>query len=307
MKTRHPIRSLLLGALFSAACLASTSASNLIVNWGGSYLANGTASEYTKRGATSINQETKKGVLYGYSDTTPLLGPTATYSGTSDTFYGALHLTSPINQSGSQIRVRSTGNASEDWSGNNRLYIQTPSTTSSSSSPALAQGMIFWKKEDFLSGESSEPLSLNSLDEFVLNASYGRVSQSTLRFVVQSDGVWYLSQKSLTTGSKLAVPLGVLTLNNPADSLWASWDIQDSATSLLNPAPTNFDIVGNTLNNITAVGFYFEGSYTLSNSAMFGFEQFSVTSIPEPSTAAFLGGSALLLVGGLAIKRGRKK
>lgn len=311
MKIRHSIRKLFTGVLLGAASLSCASASTFLVNWGGSYLEEGTQSAYTSRGTTSINQASLKGVLYGYNDSTPVLAPTASnkYSGTSATFYGAVQLTTPQVGTGSQIRVRSTGNTpAEDWSDRNRIYIQSPSaSTTAGNVPANVQGMLFWKKEDFLAGSGSDPIALSQLDHLHVNASYGRVSNSTIRFAIQSNGEWYLSQHALTTGQKLAVAIGTLTLSDLSNSLWGQWDVQDSPTSLLNVAPTTYDIQGSTLTDVTAVGFYFSGSYSLSNSVMFGFEEFSVTVIPEPSTAMMLGGTSLVLLGGMAAKRRARK
>ncbi len=287
------------------AALPTAGASTLLVNWGGNYVAGNVG---TPRGATNVNTTGYIGQLWGYNATVPISpGIGSSYSGTSAKFYGVAQLTTKLGGANGSHQVQIQNNAEQD-----RIYVQTRGLNVNTlpGDTANAQGFFFWNKEDFLDGESlSEPLQLSSLSELYLNAPYGRVSNSTVRFAVQSGGVWYLSEKALVTGEKLATALGSITLTELSESAWAQWGVQASPTSLLDAAPGTFDVLGSTLNDITAVGFYYDATYIKSNAVMLGFSEFRVTAttIPEPGTTAMLGGAALLLIGFAAARRARQR
>lgn len=266
-----------------------------LVDWQGSYIGDRAAVTSTRESsATNYNDGEVKGKLYPLNNTTVISPYVQNYGGTSAAFYGAAQqLTGNLDATGSpQLRVV----ADAAWNGRNRILVQSQGTTSGSL-PAEVKGFFYWKKEDFLSNPSgSEPLSLSDIGSFYVNAPNVRATSASVRFVVQSEGTWYLSEAKLTgaTGGG-GGNLGSLTLDNLSTSQWGEWVVQDSSSSLINGAPLSFDVSGGTLNNITAVGFYYEANYIYANSAMVSFDQFTVApAIPEPSSVALISGVAIL-------------
>jgi len=266
----------------------ATAVGSVIVNFGGNYMSDN-ANKAGRRSSTAITD----GVLFSYNDGTPASPLPTNYEGTSGTYYAVAQMTTAGGGvSGSYaLSVLYAG-------GQNSIIARSKVRGTSETGSANVQGMIFWKKEDFLAGASTETLKLSDIGELYVNASNVRSTQAALRFAVQSDGVWYLSEKALTSKTFLAdAALGALTMEDPATLMWAAWNPQSSPTSLLNPAPTVYDVDGGTLNSITAVGYYFLSDYALPNAAHFDVNAFRVTTIPEPSSAALMGGAALLLLG----------
>lgn len=278
-------------SLLAVATLALPAAANtLLVNWGGNYFIGESGTDLNILTLYPGQQPVPSGILLPYS-TVNTMSPNSNsrynVEGTSATFYGAVQITS---QNGSttdaQVRIQRNNDI-------NRIHINT--TVGSASNHTFAQGFFFWKKEDFLNGFADKTtLSLEDVGELILNTANARSNQNTaIRFAVQSDGVWYLSQTS-QTGNYFNTAPGELVLAAPASDTWGVWD---PATSPLDAQPTKFTIDGSTLDNITAIGFYFNSTYTASNSAAFDFQNFSVTAaVPEPGTVALLGIPVVLLV-----------
>lgn len=287
-------------SLLAAAALTLPAAANtLLVNWGGNYF-NTSTGDINLFDFYQVNP-IPGGILLPY-DTSQEISPDGhsryNTEATSATFYGAVQLTTANGPTTvtRQLRIRHDG-----ASNSSRIHIN--SDTGNTANHAFAQGFFFWKKEDFLNGfADQEPFSLDHLQEMTLNLSNLRSNSNTaIRFAVQSDGVWYLSETHIT-GSYFDTKPDPLTLVAPGADQWGIWD---PAGSPLNAPPTTFDVNGSMLGNITAVGFYFNGTYTGSNAVILDIESFSVTTIPEPGTAALLGIPVVLLAAH-RFKRSRK-
>ncbi|HWL54897.1 MAG TPA: hypothetical protein VNQ90_20810 [Chthoniobacteraceae bacterium] len=274
--------------LATAALTLPAAANTLLVNWGGNYFVGESATDLNILTNYGTQEPISGGFLLPYS-TVSTMSPDkhARYDadGTSATFYGAVQITS---QSGTttDAQVRILRNNDQ-----NRIHINT--AVGNASNHTFTRGLFFWKKEDFLNGFADQPnLSLADFQKLTLNTANARSNQNTaIRFAVLSDGVWYLSQTQ-QTGTYFNSAPGEFLLAVPVEENWGIWN---PATSPLDLPPTTFDKPGSELDNITAIGFYFDGTYTGSNSASFDFQSFSVTVIPEPGAAALLGLPVLLL------------
>jgi len=275
-------------ALAHVAAPTTAMASTLLVNWGGNYVA----------ADSNLNSQTSaipNGLLYNYSDSTPK-SPTAKYSGTSDKFYGVAQSTYQMD-GGSGELFRIVNNGSQDTI---RILSRAGGTTNT----VAVQGLLFWKQEDFLDASRKDsPLSLADLGEFSVHASSVR-GNAAIRFAVLSDNVWYLSEevKTASTGGTPA-DLGTFVLDNAAGINWAKWEITAGPSNPLPAAPTLFDISGETLNNITAVGFYFSSSYSAANRASMDFSGFSVTAIPEAGSVSLMGIASTLVAAGMLTQK----
>lgn len=270
---------LALTAIATLGLFSSAIAETTIVSWGGNYFNSGT-SDLNMIGSREVAVST--GTLIPFSETIEISPNSTRYSttGTSYRFYGTTLLTTLDGTGGGTPQVRVVLN-----NGQNRIHIN--SLSGSATNLANAQGMFAWKKEDFLNGaNSSEKIALSSLGNMSVSVPNAR-GDATIRFAIQNDGVWYLSESSLT-GNKFGTALGTLSLSDLASSTWGVWNPTATATGL-NAPPTVFDITANQLTNITAVGFWFNATYAGGNAAILDFESFSVTTIPEPGTVAFLG------------------
>lgn len=292
--TKRTILSVLCGiiAIFSTSHVNASP----IVNWGGDYTS---SNLWSQRGKTDLS----KGILYAYNTATPISPSTATtdYSGTSSRFYGAVHLVSqngPVAPSGNEIRVLNNGE--QDY-----IYIRTQ--TASASNPTNARGLLFWKKSDFLNGKDSENLSLSDLGKFTINVSQARSTSTSIRFAVQgNDGTWYLSETALT-GSRFGEAFGTFSLDAPATSMWGVWNVQGDPTSAISADSITYNVNGQDISDIVAVGFFFDANYNLPNAAWLGFDRFTVEAIPEAGSVALLSAGGALLAGGRLIRKARVK
>ncbi|MDF7824615.1 hypothetical protein P4B35_11375 [Pontiellaceae bacterium B12227] len=121
--------------------------------------------------------------------------------------------------------------------------------------------------------------------------SNGGIAAVTVRFAVQSGGAWYVSSDNLTAqGSLTYSGANWAELSAVADA---------SSTSLMSAEGLTYDVLGTTLDNITAVGFFEEGT-TISTTARARVKLDSLTAevIPEPATLgliAFFGGAVLFI------------
>ncbi|MEA3212912.1 MAG: hypothetical protein QOE70_5969 [Chthoniobacter sp.] len=204
----------------------------------------------------------------------------ASYSGTSATFYG--------------------GGRTQ---GTNSGFFDAPGTTfvsgiwNSSSGDAImfhwlgkpggtAQGVIFWKKEDFLNGSSDKTVTFNSTSQFTLAPSSQASYVSPTRWLVEDSGNFYLSQTVVSASATLLDP--------NASTLWASYTPQTDIR--FNSATANF--TARSFSNVQAVGYYFFEENQGNAEYVPNVANFSVTAfiVPEPSSFLLLGvtGAALL-------------
>lgn len=274
-------KSILAVAIATLATLGASLSSHALttfVSWGGDYFQNGT-NDLSMISSGTIAVPT--GVLRPYSDSIAISPASARYrDGDSYKFYGTVLLATQEGTGGGTLQARVLYNG-----GQNRIHIN--SLTGSATNHANVQGMFAWKKEDFLNGGNAlDKISLSSLNSFSVNVPNAR-GNSTVRFAVQNAGVWYLSEASLK-GNLYGTPLGTLTLGDLASTKWGVWDPTATSTGL-NPPPTDFNTLATQLDDITAVGFWFNADYTGSNAAILDFDSFAVIAIPEPGSVALLG------------------
>jgi hypothetical protein len=132
----------------------------------------------------------------------------------------------------------------------------------------------------------------------------GNVGNQSFRFLVVSNGNYYVTDASDSSGS---LNFGVTNLNTA--SFYSYSNATDGSTILFDQAAES-SVVGSVLDNITAVGFYselvdFDGTAITGNAGLaFDMTNFSanLAAVPEPSTYALLAGFATL---GLVLFRRR--
>lgn len=136
-----------------------------------------------------------------------------------------------------------------------------------------AAGLFLWRKDQFINGfNSSENLSVGKMELNLLNAG---TEKNEVRFVVKSNGQYYISDKVAL--SKGAFVLAGFNNNSEPEKRWKPFD----------PSADNFEIpypVAGTqavnLNDIEEVGFVFK-TERASWSHSFEFDAFKVWSAPE--------------------------
>lgn len=133
----------------------------------------------------------------------------------------------------------------------------------------------------------------------------GNVGNQSFRFLVVSNGSYYVSDTSSNDGS---LDFGLTNL--ASQTFWSYSNAAAGSTILFNQSAES-SVLGSALDNITAVGFYsdkvnFDGTALAANSDLaFDMTNFSanLVAVPEPSTYALLAGFATL---GLVMLRRRK-
>ncbi|TVP82448.1 MAG: PEP-CTERM sorting domain-containing protein [Puniceicoccaceae bacterium] len=154
------------------------------------------------------------------------------------------------------------------------------------------QGMLVWKKENFLNGFDAQPVQLNSGDS--LSITWTQIAATTVdvRFVVQQGGSYYVSNSGF---SSLVANNDLTTFSvDPAQTTWALIDTSDYSIG-------SFSSV--VLADVEAVGIYFNASRA-NQQTIISFNDFKVVDIPEPSTFGILVGLAIL---GLVVTRRRRQ
>jgi hypothetical protein len=124
-------------------------------------------------------------------------------------------------------------------------------------------------------------------------------STKEIRMAVVNDGIVYLSQTTFSTANS--------TLADASLELWGAWDPSGAP---IPAGPTSFTTLGSTFTNIQGIGFYGNGTYTSTNTSQARIVATSfmanatITTVPEPTTEALMGLSAVGMV--LYVKRRRK-
>ncbi len=155
-------------------------------------------------------------------------------------------------------------------------------------------GMLIWKKEDFLNNGSTQAVQFGSGNTLSINfnsfnTTSAPLTTADIRFVVKQGGSYYVS-----TTNKTDLTTGVFSIN-PTSSTWASINTSTYAIGSIGAI---------TFNNIEAVGIYYNMSRTGGQLlAQFNDFQADLSVIPEPSTFAALAGLAAL---GLTATRRRR-
>lgn len=131
-----------------------------------------------------------------------------------------------------------------------------------------ARGLIYWEKAEFLS-HANKSVRLEDLSEFLLECPEIR-SGKKVWFALRSRGQWYLSEE-------MTVEPGVseICLKDPSAASWQKWDFPPESNTLEIPDGIP-EIDGKTLDEIEAVGFYFDATYTSTSRAAFAIQKFQV-------------------------------
>lgn len=243
-------------------------AEEFLVKWGGNYLPEGFVSSLNLDRGEPVPLEFGDGYPYNVILPKSPAGGRYNLSGPSAIFYGAFQTSfeHPPASKRSQMQLRHLG-------GENGLVFG--SDPGAPLNPVTVRGLVFWKSDGFLDPAKSIS-ELAQLSEFTLNVLNVR-GKAFARFAVQSGGQWYLSADSTRGDSKGATPVSLGEFRMAvASSQWAVWPLTESASEL--PAlPESFSIPAATLREITAVGFYFESTYSASNAAIFEINSFRVS------------------------------
>lgn len=275
----------------------------MVVNWDGgvggqNYL--GEASSGTSFQGTytvgNVNYggaaATDRQSIRGYKPTSAF-SPGAPYpngvTGYSTTFYGAQETLAIDQTSGAPWGQR--GIAQSSASGDAKIKT----TSVAVSYDYVLTTLIVFKKSDFLGGADSGTLSLGAGSVFSLTVAPSVTSNMRGRWLVESGGVYYLSEITFSLDS------GTHDYTYDPDGNWAVYTPSTASGTVLNFTGTNFTT--QTLNDVDALGFYVEtwdGTdqiLTGSTLASMQVTDFSVNVVPEPSVSMLMISAAGLLLG----------
>lgn len=206
-----------------------------------------------------------------YSDTTPI-SPTNDYTGPA--IYTAL-------------QTVGVSSAQDFWykSGINNGLGTTNSFVVAGEYQSTVTAMVFFKPTVNL----GETVSFDATSSIILNMLVAQDSHTNwfnenLRFVVQNEGLWYISQSPFYTSTNTT-----WTLTNVGSANFASFDPEDKAPLPTIPA-SGYTSLGSSFTNITGVGFYADSFGRTNNYPYMSLTDFAVnaTVVPEPVTAALL-------------------
>ena len=255
--------------ILSTAWLASA---ELIVDWGGNYVGGSRSLE--------LPAATDNGGMrtFEYSDTLSI-NPDADYTppvGKTGPMYGAVQNTSLDGTARNFGAARISNDGDTDY-----LYLQGNSGIGGS-----LEGLIFFLKDDFLNGYDSPVLTLSGLSGTMLIRTLN--TSGALRLAVQNGTSWYLSETEQTA-------TGTFEVSDLQAENWGAWDPTGAP---LNAVPGTYSTSGSTLNNVTAVGYYFSAERDTSAAALAvdTFQLSTSSAIPEPGSLmlVLLGSTALL-------------
>ena len=120
--------------------------------------------------------------------------------------------------------------------------------------------------------------------------SSGGIGDVFVRFAIESSGAWYVSEQVYDE------TFTNTTVNyDPNSSNFGLLGVADGSSTEMMAAPDTFGIAASTLDNISSVGLFFDGT-TPNNTARsrIKMDLFTAAVVPEPSTYAFLFGLAAL-------------
>lgn len=253
---------------FATMGMVAAVSADPIIFWGGDYVS-GTVNLNLPASADDGNTRT-----WAYSDTTAL-SPSAGYTVPADrsgTFYGALQTVGTADAI--DFTAANIGNSA---AGDFMRFT---------ADGASMQGLIFFQRNDFLTGGSGS-ISVADLEGRLL-LEENSPTDGTFRFAVLDGTDWYISQYE--TGSTVGgFTQSFSTVN------WAAWD---PTGSTLPAVPETFETLSGDLTDVQAVGFYFNAERGSQDRV--GIREFEV--IPEPGTLGLL---ALGVLGLAAFRRTR--
>ncbi len=292
----HGFRDAALGCGLLLAWLSAGPTANAatVVNWGGNYVSinaafNRSYSDTTGDfGGNATIHDVRTLMTFSELST---LSPASSYTsptGKSKAFYGGYEAINFDTSSSMSFQARAVVNASS----NDRIgFAATPGANGG----AMRMALVF-RQPDFLTGYTSGNLYLDADNTSIAVTTSSAMTNLTGRFMVKSNGSYYLSSVTFTNSATLANP----TVN----SLWAPYD--PTAGIDFNQSAATFSPM--LVHNVSAIGYYVEADNAPSavSAAVYvsGFTanantSLTMTSIPLPS-AAQLGLAAMAL---LAIRR----
>lgn len=213
----------------------------------------------------------------GYNNSSAL----GTYpGGTSGKFYGAAY-SSPWAQSGNANIVNTTG-------GDILQFDNGGSTNTTTQFAAL----YYWQKADFINGGNSQILNIDSSTVMSFSiADSQKFSDFTAHLVFRSNGgSYYISKQSVVTPDDASY----VTFDSTGDNLTADyqWIAYDPTTSIYVDVGTGTAVTPD-FTDIDAFGVY-AYSPTYGGRIQARLSDFTVTAVPEPSTAALMLGFGAL-------------
>ena len=262
----------------------SSATASVIVNWGGDYVTTGNVN-YNNAGNRAVSavanaypSGTGRSKSVSWNESTQL-SPTASYSGTSATFYGGYFDShdGTVTTAGSiTATARITNSGTTD-----QLYYRFQTPSDATKTTVNVGGGISWLKSDFLSFSAGTP-SFDSTSSLSMNIA--TISGSAaVRWAVKEGSQWYISNTSYTTNG--AKSLSGVSLTGET---WLAFD--PATVNMLQPTGS---YAAQTFSNITGVGYF--GWANLTGSAATTTDivltSFAVDAVPEPATWALLVGS----------------
>lgn len=248
-----------------------------LVQWDGAYLTRLTGGEKLNlTGETALVDPEQKpqGVGFLYNEEVPMSPDTAGYDATkpSAVFYGVLEVNNPSGAQQKDIvpMVRSLNTVGANYGKNSLNLASTPPADGGT---AQVIGLIFWRLKDSpMVAARSGKLSWSAINGISVDVNKINSKLSTVRFAVQSDGKWYVSEAK-------GIGTGWFTVN---DTIWGEWPVK--AAFPLPPLPDSFPVSGAKLKNITALGLAFSAaSDSTDHNAVFGFRAFYAEANPQAS------------------------
>lgn len=148
-----------------------------------------------------------------------------------------------------------------------------------------AQGLLIWKKENFLGGADSQTVNFDTGDSLSVNLPTFAATSRELRFAMKWGGTYYVSNLRTTVNGAQTFSI------DPASTSWRTITTDGNYTI---GAATFYE----NLDDIEAVGLYWNMARTGNQTAVrFDDFQTDATVIPEPATLALVGMFSLGLLG----------
>ncbi len=268
----------LLAAFHFACGLGSASGQTYLVDWSGDYLDQPAGGQRLELGPdTPVNDSAGApvGVAFPCSDEVPKSPASARYQSgmPSALFYGALEFTNPGSAGSGDLapEVRPLNSVVKVPTG---TFIGLGGTPPVDASISRIRGILFWQKKDFLNGfAAARTVTWNDIVGLSVNILKIDAKNTHARFAVRSGGKWYLSEGRTDRTKQFVVN----------DTVWGEW-VGFGETMPLPPAPDSFTVQASSLNEITALGIYFDAASTSPGSnAVFGFNAFQAEANAAPA------------------------
>lgn len=187
--------------------------------------------------ARGADSDSITGDTWNFSDTTELVGEAAGVGETNVTYYGGMKTTWSVAQSYAPNVRNNVANG---------IQVQVnPGTTCDTA----MEGMLIWKKADFIHGGSAATLGFNTGDSMSLHQLNTPIGN--LQFVVKQGGLYYVSDQINDTTASQNISF------DPSTGLWAPISTADYSIG-------SYGVLS--ITNIDAVGFYVSLAATTAQS-----------------------------------------